>query len=48
MIMGGGVESLQNLHHLRLYEELRRRMDDDEREAEVRYTHFPAPSPFAV
>ncbi|TEB17150.1 hypothetical protein FA13DRAFT_1804426 [Coprinellus micaceus] len=33
MVMGGIVESLQKLHHLRLYEELSRRMDSEESDA---------------
>ena len=40
MVMGGAVASLQALHQLRLYEELRRRMDEDETEAEVRSTRL--------
>jgi hypothetical protein len=35
MVMGGAVESLQKLHRLRLYEELSRRMDLEESDAEV-------------
>ncbi|KAJ3547511.1 hypothetical protein NMY22_g1618 [Coprinellus aureogranulatus] len=32
--IGGAVDSLQKQHHRRLHEELQRRMDDDDREAE--------------
>jgi hypothetical protein len=40
-VLGGAVARLQKLHRLRLYEELDKRMDEDESEAQV-HTYCPS------
>lgn len=44
MVMGGFVSSLHKLHRLRFYEELDRRMELEESEAQVRLVRLISPS----